>query len=52
LHLAPDRLDGAPQIARRFLRARPVPGHLIVADFPFQQFAQSCRRGCPKDANK
>ena len=46
LHLPDKRLDGPPQIGRRFLRARQVPGHLIVADFPLQQFAQprSCSR--------
>ncbi len=48
LHRAHERLDRAPQIARGFLRAGQVPGHLIVADFPFQQFAQPCRRGGPK----
>ena len=48
LHLPDKRLDGPPQIGRRFLRARQVPGHLIVADFPLQQLAQSGGRGCPK----
>jgi hypothetical protein len=41
-------LDGPPQLGRRFLRARQVSGHLVVADFPFQQLAQSGGGGCPK----
>ena len=48
LHVPDKRLDGPPQIARGFLRPRQVPGHLIVADFPLQQFAQPRRRGRPK----
>ena len=48
LHVPNKGLHGPPQIARGFLRARQVPGHLIVADFPFQQLAQSSSRGRPK----
>ena len=40
LHLPDNRLDGPPQSGRCSLRARQVPGHLIVADFPLQQLAQ------------
>jgi len=45
LHLTDQRLDREPQIGCRFLRTRQVPGHLIVADFPLQQLAQSGGRG-------
>ena len=48
LDLPDKRLDGPPQIARGFLRARQVSAHLIVAEFPLQQFAQPRRRGCSK----
>ena len=48
LHVPDQGLHGPPQIARGFLRPRQVSGHLIVADFPFQQFAQSRRHGRPK----
>src|SRR5713101_1616961 len=48
LHLPDKRLDRQPQIGRCFLRARQVPGHLIVADFPLQQLAQPGGRGGPE----
>jgi hypothetical protein len=41
LHLAGKRFDRPPQIGRRLLLACQVSGHLIVADFPLQQLAQS-----------
>jgi hypothetical protein len=48
LYLTDKPLDGLPQIGRRFLRARQVPGHLIVTDFPLQQLARASGRGGTK----
>ncbi len=44
-----DHLGMIPlQLLPHLRRARLVPGHLIVTDFPLQQLAQPSSRGCTK----
>ena len=47
LDLPDKRLDGPPQVGRRFRRARQVAGPLLRADFPLQPVAQSGGGGRP-----